>query len=287
MQYSSERLLRLRTLPSRLLIPAALLAILASAGTGGTRVVASRDCTPAADWGTARQSLVPAVVKLVNAHRSALGLSQLRLSPTLTASAVWKARHMGRFGYFAHDDPAPPIARSAAQRMVDCGYAWPSTGENIAVGFRTPQSVMAAWLQSPGHRANIEAPEWNVIGLGVAQSGGGMLFWAQDFGAHDDSSADRGPLARTDHRIVRPNHQVRIHVLLNDRDPDGDQLALVRVTTRPRHGRAWLAAEGTVVYRPWRGFIGRDRLRYEVADGRGGHDSAVVRLRVKPLRRSR
>jgi hypothetical protein len=274
-------------LSPRLLIPAALLAVLASASGGGARVVATHDCSPGADWGAARQNLVPTVLKLVNAHRSALGLSQLRLSPTLTASAVWKARHMARFGYVAHDDPAPPVSRSADQRMVDCGYPWSWTGENIAAGFRTPEGVMAAWLQSPGHRANLEAPEWNVIGLGVAQSGPGALFWAQDFGAHDDSSADRAPLARADHRIVRRNHQVRIHVLLNDRDPDGDQLALVRVTTRPRHGRAWLAAEGTVVYRPWRGFIGRDRLRYEVADGRGGHDSAVVRLRVKPLRRSR
>ena len=41
---------------------------------------------------------------------------------TLSDAATWKARHMAQYGYFAHDDPAPPVARSAYQRALHCGF---------------------------------------------------------------------------------------------------------------------------------------------------------------------
>jgi uncharacterized protein YkwD len=253
------------------------------AATAGSAVTAgTRDCTAGADWGTARQSLAPAVLNLVNAHRAALGLSKLRSSPTLTASALWKARHMAKYGYFAHDDPAPPVARSAFQRMTACGYAGPSEGENIADGFRTPESVMTAWLNSPGHRANLENPTWAVIGIGVAQSASGVVYWVQDFGSRDDSAVtNRAPVAHPDRRAVARGHKVAIRVLRNDRDPDGDSLAVVRIRKEPRHGHVWLASGGRVVYRPYRGFVGRDRFRYQAADGKGGYSTAAVVVRVR------
>jgi uncharacterized protein YkwD len=257
-----------------------------TAGSGGFAagaLAASPGCTPGADWGTARQNLVPAVVNLVNTHRSALGLSQLQISPTLTASALWKARHMAKYGYFAHDDPAPPIARSAFQRIADCGYSGVEVGENIAEGFRTPESVMQAWLLSPGHRANLEAPAWTVIGVGVAQSASGALFWVQDFGSSNDSNAtNHAPVAHADRRAVLRNHQITIRVLRNDRDPDGDSLTVVGVSKAPRHGRVRLVAAGSrLAYEPARGFVGHDRFRYEVTDGKGGYSSAAVVVRVR------
>ena len=72
--------------------------------------------------------------------------------------------------------------------MAACGYPGVEVGENIAAGYRSPASVMQAWLLSPGHRANIEAPGWKVIGIGVAQSARGTLLWVQDFGVADDSN---------------------------------------------------------------------------------------------------
>lgn len=41
---------------------------------------------------------------------------------------------------------------------------------------------MQAWLASPGHRANIESPSLRAIGIGVARSGRGTLYWTQNFG---------------------------------------------------------------------------------------------------------
>ncbi|MBA2460485.1 MAG: CAP domain-containing protein [Actinobacteria bacterium] len=165
-----------------------------SVGVGTEQARASTlagECTPAADWGMARDDLAAQAIQLVNAHRASLGLRQLAVSGALQASAVWKARHMARYQYMSHNDPAPPVARSAAQRMQDCGYS-ASWGENIAYGYPTAQSVFDGWLASPGHRANIENPNWAAIGSGAA-SGSGYIFWAQAFGSVPDGGSPPPP----------------------------------------------------------------------------------------------
>jgi uncharacterized protein YkwD len=148
-------------------------------------------CTPDSSWGTPRDDLAARVLELVNAHRRARGLRALEVSPTLSHAAEWKARHMARFAYMSHDDPGPPLARSAAQRIAACGYdgGW---GENIAYGFSSAGSVLQGWLGSPGHRANIENGSFSVTGVGAAARGS-MVFWAQDFGMRDDSGPTRRP----------------------------------------------------------------------------------------------
>jgi uncharacterized protein YkwD/chitodextrinase len=148
------------------------------------------DCNPDASWPAARQDYADQVVALVNQHRASLGLVQLKVSPTLTAAAVWKARHMAAYRYMAHDDPAPPIARTWFQRVQACGYAGSGAGENIAYGYSTPSAVMTGWLNSAGHKANIENPTYRVIGVGVA---GSIIYWAQDFGTTDDSGSVTPP----------------------------------------------------------------------------------------------
>ncbi len=80
------------------------------------------DCTPGADWGTVRSDLAGQTVQLVNAHRAGLGLTQLSSNSALNAASVWKARHMAKYGYMGHSDPAPPVARSAGERIAACGY---------------------------------------------------------------------------------------------------------------------------------------------------------------------
>jgi len=153
------------------------------------------NCTPDASWGTLNSTFASQVVALVNQHRQALGLPALGVSPTLAASAQWKSLHMSGYGYMQHDDPAPPVARTVSDRLAACGYpiglvGW---GENIAYGYSTPTAVMTAWLNSPGHRANIENASYRAIGVGVARSSSGLYYWTQDFGTLLDSGSAPPP----------------------------------------------------------------------------------------------
>ena len=122
-----------------------------------------------------RGDLSGAVSGLVNAHRAARGLRALNGSSALAAAAVWKARHMARYGYMAHDDPGPPVQRSAGQRITACGYTGSGWGENIAYGQATAEAVMQSWLASPGHRANIEDPGWTAMAVAAAAGADGRV----------------------------------------------------------------------------------------------------------------
>jgi uncharacterized protein YkwD len=269
-----------RAMSLKLRITAALVALASglAVGSASARELVG-GCTPGSHWGTPHQELAPAVLQLVNAHRSTLGLQPLRISSALAASAVWKARHMARYNYFGHDDPAPPVARSALDRIRACGYGGTWAGENIAEGFRTPATVMQAWLNSPEHRAAIENARFNAIGIGVAAGARGAFYWVQDFGS--TAAAVRGGVlkARRDIRIVRRNGQIVIRALANDRHPAGTSMWITSLPTLPHHGAAY-GGPNRILYRPAANFVGRDSFRYTVADSVGGRSTARIVVRV-------
>ena len=181
-----------RTLAVLALVCAVAVGTLGSATRSADAAPAAGDCTPGADWGTTRADFASQTVDLVNAHRATLGLRPLAVGSALQASAVWKARHMAKFGYMAHDDPAPPVARSIGERMAACGVAggW---GENIAYGYPTAQSVVTGWLGSAGHRANIENPSYVSMGSGAASSASGQLYWAHTFSSSGSGAPPPSP----------------------------------------------------------------------------------------------
>jgi uncharacterized protein YkwD len=165
------------------------------------------DCNPGADWPTARPDLSAQVVDLINAHRAQIGLAPLKVSPTLTAAATWKARHMAAYGYMTHDDPGPPAQRTAGDRLAACGYPSATWGENIAMGYTTAQAVVDGWLASPGHRANIERADYVATGVGVA--GTQQPYWAESFGSVNDGSAGAAPAAPTQQSAASLNVAAR------------------------------------------------------------------------------
>ena len=63
------------------------------------------------------------------------------------------------------------------------GYPYGYWGENVAYGYTTADSVMSAWMNSPGHRANILNVHYRNLGVGCAYSASHVPYWAQDFGA--------------------------------------------------------------------------------------------------------
>ena len=169
----------------------ALVAVFAAGTASPAQVVTS--CSPSSSWGTDRADLATQVVSLINQYRAGRNLPQLGFSAPLTASSRWKSLHMAANAYFDHNDPAPPVARTAFQRAKDCGYAAGTWGENIAVGYATAQSAVNGWLGSSGHRANIENAGYTTTGVGVAADSSGRLYWTQSFG--NDVSASTAPAA--------------------------------------------------------------------------------------------
>ena len=89
----------------------------------------------------------------------------------------------------AHSDPAPPVARThgrADGRLR--GHA--AAGERTSPpGTRRPQSVVNGWLNSPGHRANIENASYTSIGSGAAAGASGQIYWAHTFATSGGSAA--------------------------------------------------------------------------------------------------
>ena len=110
------------------------------------------------------------VVDQVNQERAKLGLSALRVDPALTAAAQIRAREIvERFSHSRTDGTKWSTVSSRAY------------GENIAKGQKTADKVMAAWMSSSGHRANILRASYGSIGVACLQSGG-VYYWVQLFG---------------------------------------------------------------------------------------------------------
>ncbi len=94
------------------------------------------------------------------------------------------------------------------------------------------------------------------------------------------SPANRPPAPVDDRTTTTRGDAVKIDVLDDDSDPDGDDLTVTR-WTQPRHGRATCDADGRCTYRPDPGFVGRDRFTHTVSDGRGARRTATVSVRVR------
>ena len=77
--------------------------------------------------------------------------------------------------YFDHNSPT---YGSPFDMMKSFGISYTSAGENIAMGQTTPEQVVQAWMDSPGHRANIMNSSFTQIGVGYVASGN---YWTQQF----------------------------------------------------------------------------------------------------------
>jgi uncharacterized protein YkwD len=136
----------------------------------------SRATSPApAQAPAAGGSQAAQVVALTNQARAKAGCAALRVDSRLTAAAQGHSADMAANGYFEHDGLD---GSSFADRIEAQGYPSPG-GENIAQGQQDARAVVTAWLNSSGHRANIENCSFTTIGVGLA---GADKYWTQDFG---------------------------------------------------------------------------------------------------------
>lgn len=127
---------------------------------------------------SALSSLELEVIRLVNIERTNRGLQALKHNWQASRVARYKSQDMIDRNYFSHQSPT---YGSPFTMMQNFGLRFSAAGENIAYGQRTPQEVVTAWMNSPGHRANILSSTYTEIGVGAAKKSNGTLYWTQMF----------------------------------------------------------------------------------------------------------
>ena len=151
-----------------------LLALAASAAISLAAAPAAQACQNA-DAGPSQATapqLVRSTLCLLNGERSKRRMKRLRLNGRLSVAATRHASDMVRRDYFSHDSTS---GKSFVDRIKLTGYlrsasSW-YVGENLAWGAgerSTPRSQLHAWMNSPGHRANIVNRRFREVGIGIA-----------------------------------------------------------------------------------------------------------------------
>ena len=115
------------------------------------------------------------VIRLTNLERAKYGLKPLTEDWELSRVARYKSQDMHDRRYFDHNSPT---YGTPFQMMKAFGLSYRSAGENIAMGYRTPQAVVTGWMNSSGHRANILSSSYTKIGVGYVADGN---YWTQQF----------------------------------------------------------------------------------------------------------
>ena len=105
------------------------------------------------------------VFDLINKQRAQNGLSPLKENNELQRVARIKAQDMVNNNYFSHTSPT---YGSPFDMMKSFKISYNTAGENIA-GNSSNSDAVTAWMNSPGHRANILNGSFNQTGIGVVK----------------------------------------------------------------------------------------------------------------------
>lgn len=160
-----------------------------AAADGGRLIAPVSACPGQEDLGAPAAVQEQAMGCMVDFARTRAGLSELADTDALTQSALDKSLdvlHCDSFSHFA-------CGREFTYWMEEVGYTstpcW-RVGENLAWGtgeYGSVRSIFAAWMHSPGHRANVLG-DFTETGLslrvGTLEGHAGARVWAQHFGSH-------------------------------------------------------------------------------------------------------
>jgi len=123
------------------------------------------------------------ILEATNRERASAGLKPITAEKRLSDAASEKISDMIAKNYFAH---VSPDGKGAGEWVKDAGYRYILIGENLAMGnFKDEEDLVAAWMASPGHRANILNPKFKEIGIAAKKGtieGSSALIAVQIFG---------------------------------------------------------------------------------------------------------
>lgn len=104
------------------------------------------------------------LVDLVNRYRRSKGLGTLAWDERVARVAKAHSNDMVRRGFFSHKSPD---GRTPFDRLHAVGIQYHAAAENIAEGQETAEEVFRSWMNSPGHRKNLENASYTHQGIGL------------------------------------------------------------------------------------------------------------------------
>lgn len=126
-----------------------------------------------------QKPIVEQFVELINAHRQTKGCPDLTWSEPLAVVAFAHSQDMLTNNFFDHTNLS---GESPFDRMDAAGIVYSAAAENIAWDAQNAQSVLSAWLESAGHKVNIENCAFTKHGVGLAaQTPTSNGFWTHVF----------------------------------------------------------------------------------------------------------
>ncbi len=121
-------------------------------------------------------NMIPDILKYVNEHRAGINLTPLQMNDYISSECETHSKNMATgkvpFSHTGFEDRAKRI-KSQLKNVT-------SWAENVAFGDKTARQVVDMWLNSPGHRKNIEG-NYNLSGIGIATDKTGNTFFTQIF----------------------------------------------------------------------------------------------------------
>ncbi len=133
-------------------------------------------CSQSSEQFTGETQLQQSVLDYVNQYRRNKGLAPLKMMPLITTEALKHSKNIadGRID-FSHDG-----FDGRADRLMSQIEQSNAIAENVAYGKFTAQEVVNRWIQSAGHRKNIEG-KFNLTGVGIVKRSDGYIYFTQIF----------------------------------------------------------------------------------------------------------
>ena len=119
-------------------------------------------------------TLTQQILDLTNRHRNSIGLDNLKRSRAADLLAKEHTNYMIGQGIISHDNFM--IRMESLNIEVNAK----AVGENVAYGYATGETVMDGWLNSSGHKANIEG-DYTHIGIAAIKGEEGGYYYMQLF----------------------------------------------------------------------------------------------------------
>ena len=116
------------------------------------------------------------ILRLINQHRKSIGLGALQMLPVASEQADKHSLDMAKkrtpFGHDGFNQRMQQISKQTGRLSA--------AAENVAYGDQTAKGVVNGWLNSPGHKKNIEG-NYNLTGIGIGKNASGTIFFTQIF----------------------------------------------------------------------------------------------------------